>query len=197
MLGGIICSAGGYVLLPQWERNRLPAQIARTIRANLACIEQVMELYIRRSDTSAQIDRAHRAAELENANASAASQRLLAEPVHQRGDGESWITLVVYLRGLTNSTTTLAEHAREISAGRALPGLCEISTAIVRALEDLAVMIEKGQQLSSPFRLDKEFALLRAEIDRLQSLSNPRTCCRRDYLHTDDERRSRKYIPVD
>jgi hypothetical protein len=71
------------------------------------------------------------------------------------------------LRGLTNSTTTLAEHAREISVGRALPGLCEISTAIVRALEDLAVMIEKGQQLSSPFRLDKEFALLRAEIDRL------------------------------
>ena len=167
VLGGIICLAGGYVLLPEWERNRLPAQIARTIRANLAYFEQVMELYIRRSDTSAEIDRTHRAAELENANASAASQRLLAEPVHQRGDGESWITLVVYLRGLTNSTTTLAEHAREISAGRALPGLCEISTAIVRALEDLAVMLEKGQQLSNPFRLDKEFALLRAEIDRL------------------------------
>jgi uncharacterized membrane protein YccC len=167
VLGGIICLVGGYVLLPEWERNRLPAQIARTIRANLAYFEQVMELYIRRSDTSAEIDRAHRAAELENANASAASQRLLAEPVHQRGDGESWITLVVYLRGLTNSTTTLAEHAREISAGRALPGLSEISAAIVRALEDLAVVLEKGEQLSSPFRLDKKFALLRAEIDRL------------------------------
>src|SRR5271166_3769969 len=29
------------------------------------------------------------------------------------------------------------------------------------------------------------------------SFSNPRTRCRRDYLHTDDERRSGKYIPVD
>ena len=75
--------------------------------------------------------------------------------------------MVVYLRGLTNSTTTLAEHAREISAGGALPGLGEIAAAIARALEDLAKMIEKDQQLSTPFQLDKKFTRLRAEVDRL------------------------------
>src|SRR6516164_10893056 len=167
VLGGIICLAGGYVLLPDWERTRLPGQIAKAIRANLFYFQQVMDLYIQRSEISAAIDRAHRAAELENANASAAAQRLLSEPLHQRGDSESWITLVVYIRGLTNSTTTLAEHAREISAGRALPGLAEIASAIARALEDLAEMLEKGQQLSAPFQLDKEFTRLRAEVDRL------------------------------
>jgi uncharacterized membrane protein YccC len=167
VMGGIICLVGGYVLLPAWERTRLPAQIAKTIRANLAYFQRVMELYINRSTTSAEIDEAHRVAELENANASAATQRLLAEPAHQRGDAESWITLVVYLRGLTNSTTTLAEHAREIGAGRALPGLHEITAAIIRALEDLAEIMEKGQQASTPFQIDKEFARMRAEIDRL------------------------------
>jgi hypothetical protein len=34
-------------------------------------------------------------------------------------------------------------------------------------LEDLAEMLEKGQQLSAPFQLDKEFKRLRAEVDRL------------------------------
>jgi uncharacterized membrane protein YccC len=167
VMGGIICLAGGYVLLPDWERTRLPALIAKAIRANLVYFQRVMDLYIQRSEIPADIDRAHRVAELENANASAATQRLLAEPLHQRGDAESWITLVVYLRGLTNSTTTLAEHAREISGGRALPGLGELAAAIARALEDLAEMIEKGRQLSTPFQLDKEFARLRAEVDRL------------------------------
>jgi uncharacterized membrane protein YccC len=167
VMGGIICLAGGYVLLPDWERTRLPALIAKAIRANLSYFQRVMDLYIQRSEISADIDRAHRVAELENANASAATQRLLAEPLHQRGDAESWITLVVYLRGLTNSTTTLAEHAREISGARALPGLVEVAAAIARALEDLAEMIEKGRQLSTPFQLDKEFTRLRAEVDRL------------------------------
>ncbi|MBV8900235.1 MAG: hypothetical protein JOY92_09015, partial [Verrucomicrobia bacterium] len=117
--------------------------------------------------TSAKIDQAHRAAELEHANASAAAQRLLAEPRHQRGDAESWITLVVYLRGLTNSTTTLAEHACEISGGKALPGLSEVTAAIAGALEDLAQAIENRQRSSTSFQLDKEFARLRAEVDRL------------------------------
>jgi uncharacterized membrane protein YccC len=167
VLGGIICLAGGYALLPDWERTRLPGQIAKAIRANLFYFRQVMDLYIQRSGISADIDRAHRAAELQNANASAATQRLLSEPLHQRGDAESWITLVVYIRGLTNSTTTLAEHAREISGDRALPGLSEIAAAIALALEDLAEMIEKGQQFSTPFQLDKKFTRLRAEVDRL------------------------------
>jgi uncharacterized membrane protein YccC len=166
-MGGIICLAGGYLLLPDWERTRLPAQIAKAIRANLLYFQRVMDLYIQRSEVSVDIDRAQRVAELENANASAATQRLLAEPLHQRGDAESWITVVVYLRGLTNSTTTLAEHAREISAGGALPGLGEIAAAIARALEDLAEMIEKDQQLSTPFQLDKKFTRLRVEVDRL------------------------------
>ena len=167
LMGGIICLAGGYVLLPDWERTRLPAQIAKAIRASLFYFQRVMDLYIQRSEISTDIDRAQRVAELENANASAATQRLLAEPLHQRGDAESWITLVVYIRGLTNSTTTLAEHAREIAKGRALPGLAEITAAIARALEDLATMLEKGQQFLTPFQLDKEFTRLRAEVDRL------------------------------
>ncbi|MBV8414302.1 MAG: FUSC family protein, partial [Verrucomicrobia bacterium] len=166
-MGGIICLAGGYLLLPDWERTRLPAQIAKAIRANLLYFQRVMDLYIQRSKVSVDIDHAQRVAELENANASAATQRLLAEPLHQRGDAESWMTVVVYLRGLTNSTTTLAEHAREISAGGALLGLGEIAAAIARALEDLAEMIEKDQQLSTPFQLDKEFTRLRVEVDRL------------------------------
>jgi uncharacterized membrane protein YccC len=164
-MGGIICLAGGYLLLPDWERTRLPAQIAKAIRANLLYFQRVMDLYIQRAEASVDIDRAQRVAELENANASAATQRLLAEPLHQRGDAESWITVAVYLRGLTNSTTTLAEHAREISAGGALPGLGEIVAAIARALEDLAEMIEKDQQLSIPFQLDKKFTRLRAEVE--------------------------------
>jgi len=45
--------------------------------------------------------------------------------------------------------------------------LGEIAAAIAWALEDLAEMIEKDQELSTPFQLDKKFTRLRVEVDRL------------------------------
>lgn len=166
-IGGGLCLLGGYILLPAWERVRLPAQTAKAIRVNLAYFQQVMALYIQRSGEPPEMEAVHRAAELENANASAAAQRLVAEPSHKRGDVESWLTTIVYLRGLTNSITTLAEHAREISGAKPLPGLIEVTTAICRALEDLAERMESTQKASAPFQLDRDFARLRAEVDRL------------------------------
>lgn len=167
VIAGGLCLIGGYVLLPDWERTRLPAQAAKAIRANLVYFQQVMALYIQRSGKSSDVGMAHRIAELEDDNASAAGQRLLAEPSHKRGDVESWVTIIVYLRGLTNSITTLAEHAREISGGKPLPGLIEVTTAIGKALEDLAARMENPQASSTPFQLDRDFARLRAEVDRL------------------------------
>ena len=166
-IGGGLCLLGGYILLPDWERVRLPAQIAKAIRANLAYFQQVMALYIQRSGEPSGMEAVHRAAELENANASAAAQRLAAEPSHKRGDAASWVTAIVYLRGLTNSIMTLAEHAREISGAKPLPGLVEVTNAICRALEDLAGRMENRQVASAPFQLDRDFARLRAEVDRL------------------------------
>lgn len=167
IIGGGLCLVGGYILLPAWERARLPAQVAKAIRANLAYFQQVMGLYIERSAELSELETVHRASELENANASAAAQRLLAEPSHKRGDAESWVTTIVYLRGLTNSITTLAEHAREISGGKPLAGLIEVTTAIAKALEDLAARMENARACSTPFQLDRDFARLRDEVDRL------------------------------
>ena len=45
--------------------------------------------------------------------------------------------------------------------------MSEITAAIAGALEDLAQTIENRQKSSTSFQLDKEFARLRDEVDRL------------------------------
>ncbi len=117
LLGGLLALLGSYLLFPLWERQQLPAQLEKTIRANLAYFQQVIANYLHpQQGTSADsINTLRHQAALENANATTAAQRLFSEPRHVQGEIEPVMTLMVYIRGFFSSVTALAENLQEFS----------------------------------------------------------------------------------
>jgi site-specific recombinase XerD len=83
-LGGALALLAGTLCWPSWERERLPEQLARTIDANREYFHEVLSVYLDRPKDAAAIRRAREQAQVENANAAAAFQRLLSEPSARR-----------------------------------------------------------------------------------------------------------------
>jgi uncharacterized membrane protein YccC len=171
LIGGGLALIGGYLLFPSWERQRLPVQLAKTIQADLTYFQQVIATYI---DSTQNIDSIqvvrHRAA-LENANATAAAQRLMSEPRHLQGAVEPVMTLLAYTRSFYNSVTTLTEHLREFSGQYPMPGLQLFETAMIRVLENLVDVLQDNLPLQPLPNID---TLLEEIHDHIQQLHTNR-----------------------
>jgi uncharacterized membrane protein YccC len=123
----------GYFVWPQWERERLPAQLARAIRANRGYMVQVFAALVGTPPPPEGIGEFRRQAEIAAGNAEAGFQRLLAEPRMHRGRIARAFALVTYIQRLERHLIALASHIGGIS-------LPEVE---VRALLRL---LETGQQ---------------------------------------------------
>lgn len=169
LAGGLLALLGSYLLFPRWERQQLPAQLATTIRANLAYFQQATANYLNLNQGSSAdlLAGERRQAALENANAAAAAQRLFSEPRHVRGDIEPIATLILYLRRFFNSVTTLAEHRRELRGEYQCPDLKQFADAIVQVQENLADAL---QQRQPPRSLPDFNSYLEAIHDRVEQL---------------------------
>jgi uncharacterized membrane protein YccC len=99
---------GGALWWPSWERERLPEQLARTIDANREYFHEVLSVYLGRLKDAAAIRRAREQAQVENANAAAAFQRLLSEPSTRRGAVEPIYALLTYNQRIYDGVATLA-----------------------------------------------------------------------------------------
>ncbi len=144
--GGALALLGSYLLFPSWERTLLPAQLSKTIRANLVYFQQVISSYfnpVQDASINAFGMLSHQAS-LENANAAAAVQRLCDDPRHLRGEVEPVMTLILYIRGFFSSVTTLAEHQREFNVQEQFANIELFTDTIVQVLENLANCLEKG-----------------------------------------------------
>ncbi|BAY49345.1 hypothetical protein SAMD00079811_69740 [Scytonema sp. HK-05] len=171
LAGGLLALIGSYLLFPRWERQQLPAQLERTIRANLGYFQQVIAYYLNpNQDSSAgSIANLRRQAALENANAAAAAQRLFSEPRHVRGEVEPITTLILYIRRFFNSVITLAEHRRELSGEYQCPDFKQFADAIVQVLENLADALQQGQPPRSLPALDPYLEAIHDHIEQLHA----------------------------
>ncbi|MEA5602523.1 FUSC family protein [Nostoc sp. UHCC 0252] len=167
-LGGVLALLGSYLLFPSWERQKLPAQLEKTIRANLAYFQQVIANYLHpQQDESINMLR-HQAA-LENANANAAAQRLFSEPRHIQGEIEPIMTLITYIRSFFSSVTTLAEHQREFSGEYQFPELNLLTDSIIQVLENLANALGQGQPPQALPALDSYLEVIHNQIEQLHT----------------------------
>jgi uncharacterized membrane protein YccC len=170
-IGGILALLGSYLLFPRWERQQLPAQLEKTIRANLVYFQQVIANYLH-PEKDASVDSIntlrHQAA-LENVNATAAAQRLFSEPRHLQGEIEPVMTLMVYIRGFFSSVTTLAEHLREFSGDYQFTELKRLADTIIQILENLADALRQ-KQLPQPLpALDSYLEAIHEQIQQLHT----------------------------
>ncbi|HEY9598867.1 MAG TPA: FUSC family protein [Cyanophyceae cyanobacterium] len=171
LMGGTLALLGSYLLFPSWERQQLPTQLVKTIRANLAYFQQVVGSYLnseQESSAEAIANLRHQAA-LENANAAAAAQRLFSEPRHIRGEVEPIAMLMLYIRAFFSSVTTLAEHQRQLSGEYQCADFKRFTDAIVQILENLANALERGQPPQPLPELDTYLEAIHEHIEQLHS----------------------------
>lgn len=171
LAGGVLALLGSYLLFPRWERQQLPAQLEKTIRANLAYFQQVIANYLHPEHNAFadSINMLRHQAALENANANAAAQRLFSEPRHIQGEIEPVMTLMIYIRGFFSSVTTLAEHLREFSGEYQFPEVKRLADTIVQVLENLADALGQGQPLQPLPALDSYLEAIHAQIEQLHT----------------------------
>ena len=151
LIGGLLAFAGSYLLFPSWQRQQLPTQLETTIRANLAYFQIAIDGYLQGQDrTSANsLVRLRDRAALENSNAQAAAQRLFSEPRHIRGEIEPVLTIMLYIRSLFASVTTLTVHLREFDRfdRHHFAQIEQLTTAVEQTLSNLADAIAQKQEL--------------------------------------------------
>jgi uncharacterized membrane protein YccC len=116
VLGGLIALAAALVVLPSWERTRLPDALEKMITAATAYRDTVIaNLDQRDHDTTGQVEltiaRARRAAGLAIGEAETSLERWLAEPLRAPARGESAMQLVTHARRLANACTALDSRA--------------------------------------------------------------------------------------
>jgi uncharacterized membrane protein YccC len=181
LAGGLLALFGSYLLFPHWERQQLPAQLERTIRATLAYFQQAILALLRpaspianylnpNQDSSTDLlAKERRQAALENANAAAAAQRLFSEPRHVQGDVEPIATLILYIRRFFNSVTTLAEHRRELSGEYQCPDLKQFADAVVQVLENLADALQQRQPPPPLPDFDPYLEAIHDHVERLHA----------------------------
>ena len=166
--GGMLALLGSYLLFPRWERQQLPVQLEKTLRANLAYFQAVANAFDRELDASTDsVSKLHCQAALENANAAAAAQRLFSEPRHVQGEVESVMTLMLYMRGFFSSVATLADHLHE-SNREYHNNFQRLADNIIRVLENLADAL-KGVPPQPLPALDSDLEAFHDQIEGLHT----------------------------
>jgi uncharacterized membrane protein YccC len=168
LVGGILALVGGYTLFPIWERERLPLQLARTLLAIREYFEQATSAYLEKSVARREIERAKRQAALEVANATTASQRLLSEPAHVRGDIEPTLTAVNYARHLFLAIGAIDEHFHEFSGGE-WKEVRAFAEGVSGELSNLAQVLQSGAELNEFPDLDQYVDQLGENVGRLSA----------------------------
>jgi uncharacterized membrane protein YccC len=127
VVGGVIALIAALVVLPSWERTRLPEAIDGMVKAVSAYRDAVVtSLDVQGAERRASVERsiaaARRAAGIAIGEAETSLERWMAEPLRRVDQGESAMQLVTHARRLARACTTLdirALHGVEDAAGRA------------------------------------------------------------------------------
>ncbi len=137
-IGAGLAFGSHYLLWPNWERDRLPSQIATALKEARTYFGDVMAVYQGNREYDSTILRQRRRTGLAIGNAQASFQGLLREPKLDREIVEPVTTLLVYLRRFTGAVTVLAVHLEHVGSIAPLPELATFDRQISLVLEQLA-----------------------------------------------------------
>ncbi|GCE16522.1 FUSC family protein [Dictyobacter kobayashii] len=152
LLGGAIALLACYFLWPQWERERLPVQLARAIASNRQFLRSVLAFYFDQDSEPHTVQQAGRKAHLASTEVVAAYQRLQSEPKGQRGNTEQFEILVTYNQQLCDCISALATHTPLLDGQYRLADLKQFAHSTDEVLVQLEqyVQREKPQFIASP-----------------------------------------------
>lgn len=159
LLGAAVALIGGYVLWPQWEHERLPDRLAAALRAGKRYVAAIFEALPEATAPTDRLGPLRRAAEIEVTNVDAAFQRMLTEPMRQRGRVAKLFTLTVYIHRLCRHAIALEAQvgAPSVPAALAAP----LRRLIEDALEDIADALTQNRAVAPRPAFDEPLAAIR------------------------------------
>ncbi|MCY7368672.1 MAG: FUSC family protein [Chamaesiphon sp.] len=171
LIGAGLAFGSHYFIWPNWERDRLPSQLAIALRQSQTYFNDVMAIYQGIEAYDEKIIAQRRQTGLAIGNAQASFQGLLREPKMHPELVEPGMTLLVYLGRFTNAVTGLATHLEHFRLTVQLPELITFVRQISLVLEQLANAVE--QEITPPPLPDLD-AMLRKIQPHLQALRTAR-----------------------
>ncbi|MEH2150573.1 FUSC family protein [Nostoc sp.] len=171
LIGAGLAFASHYFLWPNWERDRLPSQLATTLRECHKYFRDVMAVYQGTKERDSTIISQRRQTGLAIGNAQASFQGLLREPQMYKELVEPVMTLLLYMGRFTNAVTVLAVHLEHFRGTAPLPELKTFVRQISLVLEQLADSVQ--QEITPPPLPDLEETLQKIQ-PHLQALRTAR-----------------------
>jgi uncharacterized membrane protein YccC len=171
LIGAGLAFGSHYLILPNWERDRLPSQLAIALRESQTYFNDVMAVYQGTEVYNAAIIAQRRQTGLAVGNAQASFQGLLREPKMHKELVEPVMTLLVYIGRFTNAITVLAVHLKYFHSTVPLPELATFVDQISLVLEQLAAAVD--QEITPPPLPDLDEMLRRIQ-PHLQALRTAR-----------------------
>ena len=144
VIGSIVALASGYLLFPTWESRRLPFHIAGALRSEVAFIRALRDGIQHKEERP--ISEFRRDAALAVSNAATAGQRLLGEPPNRRGDVEAALAAIYYTRRILHGLAAVSDYPTRVMIPVESQEASMIVEALAKALQDLAVSLEKGEE---------------------------------------------------
>jgi uncharacterized membrane protein YccC len=142
--GAAMALLAGYVLWPQWERERLPKRLARAIRADKTYVGAVLTSLAHPDAPDPTLGKLRRDAEIEVSNLGAAFQRMLAEPARHRRRIARIFALVTYIERLCRHTIVLDGMIDNGLPALPVAPLAELRAFLDATLDDVAAALDKG-----------------------------------------------------
>ena len=160
--GAALALAAGYLLWPQWERERVPDQLARAIRANRNYMSLIMAALARATAPPEGLGELRRQAEIATGNAEAGFQRLLGEPRIHRGRIARAFALTTYIQRLERHLIALATQLGSVT----LPSsdLAVLLQLLESAQDGIAGAIVEGRPPGPCPSFDEPLGRLRAQL---------------------------------
>ncbi|MEH1977349.1 MAG: FUSC family protein [Nostoc sp.] len=171
LIGAGLAFASHYFLWPNWERDRLPSQLATALQECHKYFWDVMAVYQGTKEWDSTIISQRRQTGLAIGNAQASFQGLLREPQMYKELVEPVMTLLLYMGRFTNAVTVLAVHLEHFRGTAPLPELETFVRQISLVLEQLADSVQ--QQITPPPLPDLEETLQKIQ-PHLQALRTAR-----------------------
>jgi uncharacterized membrane protein YccC len=159
-VGGILALAAASLFWPLWERERLPALLARALRDNRNYVHILGQRLASGGGYDPEVIASKRAVELANGIVFASLQRMSADPKNQQTRLEEAATLANGNQRVTHALTVVALH---LTADSPLnrPELAKFVELAVGALEALASTIESEKTSNG------QLAAIRRDLDQL------------------------------
>ncbi|MEH1901704.1 MAG: FUSC family protein [Nostoc sp.] len=171
LIGAGLAFASHYFIWPNWERDRLPSQLATALRECHNYFSDVMAVYQGTKERDSTIISQRRQTGLAIGNAQASFQGLLREPQMHKELVEPVMTLLAYMGRFTKSVTVLAVHLEHFRATVPLPELETFVRQISLLLEQLADSVQR--EVTPPPLPDLEETLQKIQ-PHLQALRTAR-----------------------